>query len=331
MLDILAPIQAEMHSVEQRLADLDGSANAFLVELNNHLFSAGGKRLRPAAFLLGCKFLGYTGTDLVDLASAFEYIHAASLLHDDVIDKATTRRNHATVNARWGDTVAILLGDRNYALACRVFVRSKNFELIDTIARCIQEMSEGEIFQLKTLWDRHITLEQYEVIARGKTAVLFEACTIAPALLAAAPERLTGEMARFGHSLGMAFQIIDDCLDLVGEGSVVGKPLLADLIEGKVTLPLILGMEGLGSDSCRLRDSVAAICESRKASPAQLAEIQDLVKRTGGLDRAKAMAEQYTLAARSSLEAAASMVPQGANEAYRALTRVVDYFAERTF
>jgi octaprenyl-diphosphate synthase len=331
MLDILAPIQSEMQSVERRLVDLHGSSNAFLVELNTHLFGAGGKRLRPAAFLLGCRFLGHSNSDLTDLACAFEYIHAASLLHDDVIDDAATRRNHATVNARWGDTVAILLGDRNYALACRVFVRSKNLELIDTIARCIQEMSESEIIQLNTLWNRHISLEQYEAIARGKTAVLFEACTLAPALLAKASPHVCEEMGRYGHSLGMAFQIVDDCLDLVGDSSVVGKPLLADLVEGKVTPPLILGMEGVSPNACRLRDSVAAVCDSRRATPAQLAEIQGLVQRTGGLQGAMALAAQYTATARASLDAAAAAHQTVCREALEALSRVVAYLADRTF
>jgi octaprenyl-diphosphate synthase len=292
--------------VESDVRELEGKFVEYLLTQNKptnqileHIFSTGGKRIRPALFLLCAKLIGYEGDFKFPIAAVCEYIHTASLLHDDVIDNSTIRRNKPTVNSVWGDETAVLAGDLIYSAACRIMVKTRNLELIDCFAECIRFMSESELFQLEMLWNKNMTFEQYERIVHGKTATLFEASCKTPALLNGNSEQVVTLLSEFGKNLGFAFQIADDCLDYDGKKEIVGKPTGSDLIEGKVTLPLIYS---LSENDPELLNLVEKIIEKSEASDIERQNLVTLVKKNLGLQKSLTKAEEYSLKARKNLE-----------------------------
>ena len=292
-------IENELKELESKLVEYIRTPNKPTNQILEHIFSSGGKRIRPTLFLLCAKILNYQGEFKFPIAAVCEYIHTASLLHDDVIDNSTLRRNKPTVNSVWGDETAVLSGDLIYSAACRLMVKTRNLELIDCFAECIRYMSESELFQLELLWKTNITCEQYEKVVHGKTANLFEASCKTPALLANSSEKIYNLLADYGKNLGFAFQIADDCLDYEGEKNVVGKPVTNDLLEGKITLPLIYALQ---KDNAKLNLLVNKIIESGEATSEEKMQLVNLVKETGGLQLAIKKAEDYSFLARKNLE-----------------------------
>ena len=302
MNKILSPIISEIEELEPLLVKFLLTPNAPTNQILQHIFSAGGKRIRPALFLLTCRLINYNDEHKYPIAGVCEYIHTASLLHDDVIDNSTLRRNKPTVNSVWGDETAVLAGDLIYSGACRLMVKTRSLDLIDTFAECIRFMSESELFQLELLWKENTNSEQYLRVVAGKTAALFEASTKTPCYLKNCAPNVTLNLGEYGKNLGFAFQIADDCLDYEGNSDALGKNLVADLAEGKVTLPLILGMQNSSKYASELKKLVSQMLAADLPSEAQKCELVELVKLSEGLNLAKGMALQYAQNARSALE-----------------------------
>lgn len=343
-----------LESVEARLKELEPLLAGYLRvpneptnQLIEHVFQAGGKRIRPALFFLCARLCGYHGEQLLPMASVCEYIHTASLLHDDVIDNSTLRRNRATANSIWGDETAVLAGDLIYAAACRLMVKTRDLRIVDMFAECIRFMSEAEMFQLDLLWKLDITREEYERVVLGKTATLFEASTRCPALLAGVPESIADLFGEYGRCLGFAYQIADDCLDYVGEGAALGKAVVADFAEGKLTLPLIYALQKESSANPHrrpLHDLVRRLAESGQPfSPEARHEFAVHVNETGGVLQARAAAHAYVDQARSALHKAEELlvasgavlaveVPAGcATSPVAALDSLLDFVIQRNF
>jgi len=274
-----------------------------------HIFSAGGKRVRPALFLLVADLIGYAGEHRMPIAAVCEYIHTASLLHDDVIDNSTLRRGKPTANSIWGDETAVLSGDLIYSAACRLMVKTRSLELIDTFAECIRFMSESELFQLELLWKTDITRNQYERIVLGKTAILFEASTKTPGFLAELNDESCEELGVFGKNLGFVFQFADDLLDYTGNQETVGKAVAADLRSGKVTLPLLCALENEAAlQKQELKDRVTTCLTAGECTDNEMNIITNLVRSRGGIDTALSLGQQRVEMAQSALQRAVSMI-----------------------
>lgn len=206
----------------------------------DYVFNSQAKRLRPCVFFLVCRLLNYRGKHLVPIAAVSEYVHTASILHDDVVDSTTIRRGRPTVHSRWGDETSILVGDLIYAQASQLMIATAKLDIVATFAKAIQLMSEGELLQLDNLYNIEITEQTWLQIIRYKTAELLGATCRAAALLAERDESVCKALYEFGRHIGTAFQMIDDALDFCGQEQQLGKQTLIDVANGKITLPIIL-------------------------------------------------------------------------------------------
>ncbi len=219
-----------------------------------HVFASGGKRIRPALYFFASRLTGNQGPHLYPIAAVCEYVHTASLLHDDVVDNSTLRRNKPTPNAIWGDEAAVLVGDLIYARASEMMAETGSLEIVKGFANAIRRMSEGELLQLEHIFDADAPVENYLRIVECKTAVLVSMACRAAGILANASSEQCQALATFGHAVGMAFQLVDDALDFLTSSENFGKPTMTDLKDGKVTLPVLLLREHLGeTDALRLR------------------------------------------------------------------------------
>ncbi|MDP3796430.1 MAG: polyprenyl synthetase family protein [Polaromonas sp.] len=212
-------------------------------QVSQYIVAAGGKRLRPALLLLMCGALGYRGDQRYNLAAVVEFIHTATLLHDDVVDESTLRRGRATANEAFGNPASVLVGDFLYSRAFQMMVEAGDMRVMQTLAEATNVIAEGEVLQLMNMHDATLSEEGYLRVIRSKTAKLFEASARLAALLAQSPLPVEQSCADYGQALGTAFQVIDDVLDYDGDVSEMGKNLGDDLREGKTTLPLIIAMQ----------------------------------------------------------------------------------------
>jgi len=236
---VLAPIAADMQAVDAVIRERLTSDIALVNSIAEYIIGAGGKRLRPAVVLLVARALGYRGTAHVLLAAVIEFIHTATLLHDDVVDEFDLRRGRATANARFGNAASVLVGDFLYSRSFQMMVDAGNMRIMRIMADATNRIAEGEVLQLLNVHDPSVNEERYFGVVERKTATLFEAGTRIAAVLADADAAAEERCARYGASLGRAFQIVDDMLDYAGQTADIGKRLGDDLREGKVTLPLI--------------------------------------------------------------------------------------------
>lgn len=236
----LEPVQHQLGELSRRLAGYLPTETQSGKAVINHVFGSGGKRIRPALYFMCCRLLGYEGEHLYPIGAVTEFVHTASLLHDDVVDNSTLRRNKPTANSIYGDETAVLVGDLIYSTASEMMAATGKMEIVKTFARAIRLMSDGELLQLESLFKPALPVETYLRILECKTSILIEAACKSAGLLAGAPATVTQELAKFGHDVGMAFQLIDDALDYVGSVDLVGKATLSDLREGKVTMPVLL-------------------------------------------------------------------------------------------
>ena len=249
-----------------------------VAQVSNYIIAAGGKRLRPALVLLMCGALGYGGEQRLNLAAVVEFIHTATLLHDDVVDDSTLRRGRATANEVFGNPASVLVGDFLYSRAFQMMVEAGDMRIMQTLAEATNVIAEGEVQQLMNMHDATLSEEGYLRVIRSKTAKLFEASARIAALLAGSPPAVERHCAAYGQALGTAFQVIDDVLDYDGDVLEMGKNLGDDLREGKVTLPLIIAMQR-GSDAER-----AVIGQAIETGDiGQMARIIAIVEKTGAL------------------------------------------------
>src|SRR5919197_3857895 len=237
-------IAPELVLVEEELRAYTRSGITPIAEIGEYLLNAGGKRIRPTLLLLTAKMLGAVSPMDIRLAAVIEFLHNATLVHDDVIDAADTRRGRPSANSHWGNSMTVLAGDWLYMQSFAVALAEKNFDVLTTLIDITQKMVEGELLQLTFLGKWYITEQQLLDIVERKTAYLFSGCTKLPAIAAGMNHGSAEQLAGIGKKLGMAFQLIDDLLDLTATEDVLGKPVANDLREGKMTLPVLLAITG---------------------------------------------------------------------------------------
>ena len=258
---------------------------ALISQVSHYIVAAGGKRLRPALLLLMCGALGYRGEQRHNLAAVVEFIHTATLLHDDVVDESTLRRGRATANEVFGNPTSVLVGDFLHSRAFQMMVDAGDMRIMQVLAEATNVIAEGEVQQLMNMHDASLSEDGYLRVIRSKTAKLFEASARLAALLAQAPPDIEVRCADYGQALGTAFQVIDDVLDYDGDAQEMGKNLGDDLREGKVTLPLIIAMQRASStDRLLIEQAIEAGGEG------QMAQIITIVQQTGALEATRAAA-----------------------------------------
>ena len=281
-LELVAP---DMAQVDRVIAQRLNSGVPLVGDVARYIISAGGKRLRPVLLLLTCGALGYTGNQRYNLAAVVEFIHTATLLHDDVVDESTLRRGRPTANENFGNPASVLVGDFLYSRAFQMMVDANNMRVMQTLADATNVIAEGEVLQLMNMHDASLDEEGYLRVIRSKTAKLFEASARLGAILAGSPLATEAACAEYGQALGTAFQVIDDVLDYDGNASEMGKNLGDDLREGKATLPLILAMQrGNVHQSQTVREAIET------GSVDRLNEIVTIVRETGALEATRTAA-----------------------------------------
>ena len=254
-----------------------------------HIINSGGKRLRPLTVLLTSRCLGDSGPAPSSLAVVIEFLHTATLLHDDVVDVSPTRRGRETAFSRWGGAASVLVGDVLFSRAFELMIELKSFQILEQLSRATTKISEGEVAQLAAVGDTRLSESSYLRVIEAKTASLFEVSASSAALLSCEDEGSQDAARGFGVNFGMAYQLIDDCLDYSGDPERMGKEPGNDLLEGKMTLPLIFTLAN--GELCDVR-SVRDALEKRNAS--QFSFVAEAAKRSGGLDYTRRRAEQYS-------------------------------------
>jgi octaprenyl-diphosphate synthase len=295
--DLIAP---KLSRVEDELIRLCHSPVPTISKISDYLRSGGGKRLRPALLLLSAKLLGYEDGDSdVQYAAVVEFIHAATLVHDDIIDEARLRRGRESVNARWGNNLTVLFGDYLYTKSMGAALEEGNLTILKILSDTTLAMIEGEIIGLEREGDVDLDSEGALEIIRRKTGELFSAACAIPAHFAPLGGAAAAEhLALYGKRLGIAFQLIDDLLDYTSRESVVGKPVLSDLREGKLTMPLILSLPEATAEET---DKVARVLEERKFESVSPFEILGIVDRYAGIAKTRSLARENAHAARKHL------------------------------
>src|ERR1700742_3672683 len=293
--EIFDLVREDLELVEKAI-DIESLASVETVtRISHYLQQSGGKRLRPALLLLASRLVGDGGESAIRLGAVVEIIHAATLVHDDVIDVAQTRRGRPSTNVQWGNHISVLAGDWLYMQAFQIALRERNFHVLDLLISLTQMMVEGELIQLERIGRIGITEADCMELADRKTACLFSACAKLGAVAAGADTALEEKLGEFAWNLGMAFQLIDDMLDFTSREQTLGKPVGGDLKEGKVTLPLVYALETATEAERRQVDLVLG---ERTYDSAPFAEIYSMIERRGGLQRTRERAQQFTDRAR---------------------------------
>jgi octaprenyl-diphosphate synthase len=307
-----------MREVDAVIARRLDSGVPLVGEVSRYIISSGGKRLRPALLLLVCGALGYRGDQRFNLAAVVEFIHTATLLHDDVVDESTLRRGRATANAHFGNPASVLVGDFLYSRAFQMMLEAHDMRIMEILADATNVIAEGEVMQLMNMHDPELDEAAYLQVIRSKTAKLFEASARLGAVLSGASSQLEEACADYGQALGTAFQVIDDVLDYAGAAEEMGKNLGDDLREGKVTLPLIAAMRrGTEDERALMRRAIES------GALEELDHIIAIVRETGALDVAREAASAEAQRAMS----AAAQLP--ANEHAQALVQLAASLLQR--
>ncbi len=325
--EIFDLVRDDLALVEQEIAAQNDAAIEPVAEIASYLREGGGKRLRPALLLLAAGAAGYRGPGAIRMGAVVEMIHSATLVHDDVIDGAQTRRGRPSTNARWGNHMSVLGGDWLYMQSFELALRERNFAILDILIGLTQNMVEGELLQLTRLGRMDLTEADATELAYRKTAGLFSGCARLGAVLGKLPKDIEEALAAYGRNAGLAFQLVDDLLDFTASPEELGKPVLSDLKEGKVTLPLIFALEteanSNGHSSGEARRLVAKVLEERGFLSVRPEQITKLVKDTGALNRASSLARDYVKHSKAALEE----LPD--SEYRRALLAVPDFILDR--
>lgn len=297
--EIFDLVRADLRRVEDELQQQSVSSVQTITEINQYLEVSGGKRLRPALVLLSSKLCGYEGPAAIRLGAVVEQLHTATLVHDDIIDGADTRRGRPSTNSRWGNHMSVLAGDWLYMQAFNIALAERNFKILDLLIGLTQGMVEGELLQLTLLRKIDVTEDSYFELTYRKTACLFSACLRLGALLVGKDEEEETRLGAYGTNLGLAFQLIDDILDFTSSEAKLGKPIGTDLREGKLTLPLIYLVQ-----KCRAEEKgkIARVLEEGSYDSIRFSEIMELVDRYATLQAARQKAQQFADTARKCLD-----------------------------
>jgi len=312
-------LRDDLVAVEQELGRNAASTVDTVTEIAEYLREGGGKRIRPSLLLLSAHLFGYSGFSAIRLGAVVELVHTATLVHDDIIDGADTRRGRPSANTTWGNEKCVLAGDWLYMQAFRVALEERNFRVLDLLIGLTQQMVEGELLQIQKLGKAVSEAEYYDLIYR-KTACLFSVSMRLGAVLAGATESQEANLAAYGRAVGLAFQIVDDVLDLTASEDVLGKPVASDLREGKATLAVIHSFDhGSAND----RNVIHRVLDDRSFENVCRAEIQQILERNGSVEYAMAAADRYAEQARHAIAGFAE------SEFKRALLWVPDFVVAR--
>jgi octaprenyl-diphosphate synthase len=292
------PTDAAMRQVDAVIRERLSSNVALIDQISRYIVSAGGKRIRPRLVLLFAEALGFEGPERLEVAAIVEFIHTATLLHDDVVDESALRRGRATANAIFGNAASVLVGDFLYSRAFQMMVGVNRMRVLDVLADTTNVIAEGEVLQLMNMHDADLAVTDYLQVIRFKTAKLFEASARLGAVLGGADAAVEEACASYGRSLGTAFQLVDDLLDYEGKVEELGKNIGDDLREGKATLPLLLAMErATPPERQLLRQAI------EQGEVPRLPEILAIVRRTGALEGTREAARRESELARAALAA----------------------------
>ena len=317
--DIVGLVAPRLVEVERLFRENLASPVAIVDEIGEFVGQGGGKRVRPTLHLLCADLCGYRGSDDVLLATVLEFIHSATLIHDDVIDAAAVRRGRPSVNRSWGNTITVLFGDYLYAKAMEMALRAGSLRVMDRLAWITLRMTEGEMIQTRFAGRLDLSIDEYMDLIERKTAVLFGGCCELAGILSEVDAGAEGALRRYGLHIGLAFQIVDDMLDFTGDPAILGKPTVSDLKEGKATLPVI---DLLRNGSDRAREIVSAIVAGESGGQ-DGAELIALLHESGSLERSEARARLHAELAVRELDA----FPDGS--ARRALLAVPELLISR--
>ncbi|MGA2740571.1 MAG: polyprenyl synthetase family protein [Bryobacteraceae bacterium] len=297
--EIFDLIHDDLERVEKEISVETVASVEVVTQIGQYLQESGGKRLRPSLLLLASKLIGgpleHASASAIHLGAVVEIIHAATLVHDDVIDDARTRRGRPSANAQWGNHTSVLAGDWLYMEAFQVALRERNFHVLDLLIGLTQMMVEGELLQLERIGRIEVTEADCMELVDRKTACLFSVCAKLGALVAGADSQTEERLGDYAWNLGMAFQLVDDLLDFTSREKVLGKPVGNDLREGKVTLPLVYALEQASGEE---RRRVETILRDRNYDRVPFPQILAMVERYQGISRVKERAQAFTEKAR---------------------------------
>ncbi len=290
-------LSEDLSAIEREFGRDTVSGAAAITEIGEYLRNGGGKRLRPALLLLSAKLFHYEGRGAIRLGAVVEIIHTATLVHDDIIDEAETRRGRPAANTQWGNSKCVLAGDWLYMQSFKVAVQERNFRVLDALIELTQQMVEGELLQMEKL-GKLISLDEHFDLIYRKTACLFSVCMRLGAILGGASAEQEEALGQYGRSLGMAFQIVDDVLDLTASESVLGKPVASDLREGKVTMAVIHALERCTPAE---REAIQTVLGNGGFNGVPHNRILAILERYGSLEAANERAAEYAANARKAL------------------------------
>jgi octaprenyl-diphosphate synthase len=299
LAQIFEPIRDDLEAVEREFARQIESRVRVIPEIGRYIQKSGGKRVRPALLLMAARLGGYRGTRAILYASVVEFIHTATLVHDDIIDGADLRRGRLAVHSRWGNDVTVLLGDYLYIKSMAMALTEDALEIIRLLCDVTLRMIEGELYQLTKAGDLDITEDEHFEIIRRKTAYLFGGCAQIGGMLGRLDGHAQHALHEYGFNLGVAFQLVDDVLDFTADAQVLGKPIGGDLREGKVTLPVIYLLREGGST---VRELVGHVVRERAVTPDEWHTIRRWLVEHGAIERAYGRAVEYAATAKGYLE-----------------------------
>jgi octaprenyl-diphosphate synthase len=320
--EILDLVQDDLRKVESEIG-LESMASGTVVStISQHLNGNGGKRLRPILLLLSAKLVGDTNPSCIHLGAVVEMIHTATLVHDDIIDVAETRRGKPSTNILWGNHTSVLAGDWLYMQAFQIALRERNFHVLDILIALTQSMVDGELVQLDRIGKVNVTEADYMELIDRKTAGLFSACARLGVVAGGGSDEQEQKLGDFAWNLGMAFQLIDDVLDFTARENVLGKPVGGDLREGKVTLPVIYALQSCTASE---RQLIEQVVRERSYSQASFDSVLSILERSGGIERARERASTFSDKARTAIHS----FPESAYQ--RALATVTELVTDREF
>lgn len=321
MDSVIALIKDEMQAVEEQFSRHLASDVKLISQVGQYVLSSGGKRLRPMLLLLSSRLCGYNGDKHIDLAGVVEFIHTATLLHDDVVDSASLRRGNRSANSVWGNQASVLVGDFLFAKSFSVMVGSDSLRILKLLADTTTQLAEGEILQLINTCDLDVDEKRYLQVVRDKTAILIAAACQVGAVLAGVDDEKEQALREFGLEIGTAFQLMDDALDYVADQIEFGKEKGHDLFEGKMTLPLI---HAYSKASVEERSEVLRIVEAEELNAADLDYVCKLIEEKGGIVYTRDKALERIERAKGYLQVFSD------SEARRALFQLADYVVTRS-
>jgi octaprenyl-diphosphate synthase len=320
--EIQSLVAADLSKVEAELRDQLRSDVGPITEVGEHLLNSGGKRVRPTLMLLAAGLVGGTNPAIIRLAAIIEFIHTATLVHDDIIDASNTRRGRPSTNSVWGNSVAVFAGDWLYMQSFAMAIKENNGEILQTLIDITRSMVEGELLQLTLIGKLEITQSQILDIVERKTAALFSGCTKLPAIANGTHPSAVARLAEVGRCLGISFQLIDDLLDVTSTAEILGKPVASDLAEGKLTVPVLAALRQ--ADAAGIK-KVKTVFEEGGFHSVRRQEILELVDHSGGLTYTRRLAIEYAQRAVKALDGFAS-------SSYKdAFLSIADFVVNREF